>query len=319
MIQTSSYAIPRLDLGMAFMEYVIRRTKMIATEVLAIQKTSRQASTFPKITRESLLKRAKTKRAMGGAYNRIDMTTVDDNYACQEEGLESVLGDDERVFFENDFDAEEQKANHIWQKLMMEYEIETAAAIFDVVAWAGAALFTDVSAVLPWSDPTARIIDDVIDGMDNVRTGTGTIANALILSKKSFNKLVKNNQILARFPGKETITRKNLEDNLDDIFGLEKLVVGGAVSDTAKEGQDFVGADIWSEGFAMVAKIANDGDAITEPGVGRTFLWTADSAELPVMEQYREEQSRGDVLRGRMNKVGKIIDVNFGHLLQIEV
>ena len=39
---------------------------------------------------------------------------------------------------------------------------------------------------------------------------------------------------------------------------------------------------------------------ITEPCVGRTFLWNeGQNGSLPIVEQYREERTRGDVLRVR--------------------
>ena len=43
------------------------------------------------------------------------------------------------------------------------------------------------------------------------------------------------------------------------------------------------------------------GEDVTEPGIGRTFLWTEDSPENPIVEEYREEKKRSDVFRVRHN------------------
>jgi hypothetical protein len=56
--------------------------------------------------------------------------------------------------------------------------------------------------------------------------------------------------------------------------------------------------DIWSDSYAALVKIST-GDDLREPGVGRTFIYDAESAERPIVETYREEQIRSDVYRVR--------------------
>ena len=63
-IVSSSYAVPRLDLGEAFMEYMLSPTKFVGTQFLGSLPVSRKEGTFSKITRESLLRPgASVKRA----------------------------------------------------------------------------------------------------------------------------------------------------------------------------------------------------------------------------------------------------------------
>jgi hypothetical protein len=317
-VQQASYGTPRAALGAAFREFTPDPTRFIGTLALAIVKTSLKAANFLKTTRESILSRADTKRGTSGAYNRIDTYLKDDSYSCDEDGLEAVLGDDERAFYESDFDAEEDKLLHIYNKLMQELEIPIAAAVFNTTTWAGAALYTDVKAN-PWSNIASDIIGPVIDAKESQRkSGAGVEADTLIVGAETLSNMLKNTGIREQFPGAARVTLSMIEDGLPAIFGLRKLLVGKCRYDTADEGQDFVGADAWVKTYAMIAKTAEVGDSILEPCIGRTMLWVGDSPDLVTAEQYREEQARGDVFRGRHHTDIKILDPSFGHMLRIE-
>ncbi|MEE4112715.1 MAG: hypothetical protein V2I40_07865, partial [Desulfobacteraceae bacterium] len=73
---------------------------------------------------------------------------------------------------------------------------------------------------------------------------------------------------------------------------------GGGVYDSTKKGQDTTIADIWSNEYASLLKVSRSPD-ITSPSFGRTFLWTADSPQNPIVETYREENRRSDIYRVR--------------------
>ena len=88
--------------------------------------------------------------------------------------------------------------------------------------------------------------------------------------------------------------------NLAALFGVPRVLVGGAVYDSAGKGQDATIADLWSNEYAALVKIGS-GQDITAPCVGRTFLWTEDSPQNPIVEQYRDEAIRSDVYRVRHN------------------
>ena len=86
-------ATPRMDLGVAMMEYIEQAGEFIGTNVLPIFRTQKQKSIFPAITRESITRDADTKRASRGNYNRDGFGAKDKSYNCQEHGLEGALDD----------------------------------------------------------------------------------------------------------------------------------------------------------------------------------------------------------------------------------
>lgn len=310
-----TYATPRADLGEAIREFDLKAQLFIAVECLPLKGVKKKASTMSVHTRESLLKRADAKRAPRSAYNRIGVELEDLAYECKEYGLEGPLEDSERSNFESDFDAELETTEAVEHKLLSEQEIRVATLLFNTTTWTGAALYTNNSAA-PWATAASGVIAHVLAAKAKVRDNTGVEPNALIISGTTLDNLLKNDGILARFPGAAVINEKMIRANLAAILGLEKLIVGKKRYDSAKEGQAFSSSTIWSDSYAMVAKIST-GSVLSDPGLGKTMLWTADSPSNVVVEEYREEQTRSDIFRVRHNLVEKVFDKYFAHLMLI--
>jgi hypothetical protein len=114
------------------------------------------------------------------------------------------------------------------------------------------------------------------------------------------------------------LTEAEILNALADILGLKKIVVGKAIYNSAKEGQTFVSADIWNDDYAMVGVVAEDGQNLIQPSVGRTFLWVSDSPDNATVESYRDEKHRSDIFRVRQNVDEKVIDKYFAHLLKVD-
>lgn len=317
---SGSYASPRLDLGQAFMEHAADLKEFVGLQILPIFKTPKRAAAFSALTRETLLQDAETRRDARAAYNRIVTGAKDKTYACVEHGLEEVVDDVERALYMSDFDAEDAAMKTLTSALMRKLEARIQAQIQDPTTnWPSgtAELYTDVSAA-PWDAAGSDVIGHVIDAKERVRQNTGMMPNALILAESQAKNLLKNTGIKNQFPGAPRITLEMVRSSLSSIFGLEKLIVAGGVKNNSKEGKAFTSADIFNDDYALVGKVANEGDPLTTPCIGRTFLWTEDSASELVVEQYREEQTRGDVIRARHHLHEKVIEPYFGHLLKID-
>lgn len=318
---SGSYAAPRLDLGVAFLEFVKDEAlgpTFIGAQVLPSFSTPRKEAKFSAVTRETLLQKPDAKRAMKGAYNRIVTGAKDKSYLCEEYGLEHPVDDDERSLYMNDFDADEAAAMAIGNGLLLNFEDRVQAAVIDTVLWTGASLFTDNSAS-PWSTSTTDIVGQVVAAKDKVRQNTGMEPNALIIGAAQLPNLLKNADIKkVHFPGAPLLTEAMIRSALAAIFGLEKLLVGRAVRNSAAEGAAFTGADIWGDTYVQVARLCEPGAPLWSPCVGRSFLWAPSSAEELVMEQYREEQTRGDVFRGRHSVDEVIIDKFFAHMMKVK-
>ena len=102
---------------------------------------------------------------------------------------------------------------------------------------------------------------------------------------------------------------------LAQVFDLDFIIVAGSSKNSAKEGQSATPAQIWSNEYAMLCKIATGGD-MREPCIGRTFHWADDGSSIGgTVESYRDEKVRGDVIRVRHDVDEIVLYPEAGHLL----
>jgi len=316
-VQYTSYAIPRADLGEAFHEFQPDGQQFIAEEIFPVRPVTKKAASLSVITRKNM-KRANTKHAKGAAFSRIDLDAKDLDYKCESEGLEYPLTDDDRENYANDFDAELEGTGVLKVKMLLEREIRVKDLVFNTTSWTGSSLYTDVSGSVPFATLTSAIIPVITAAKEKVRLQTGVTPDALILGQAALNQILGNSTIKACFPGATLITMSMLRQALAQIFDLNKLIVGSAVYDSAKEGQTFSGSDIWGSTYAMVAKIQN-GPTNVNAGLGRSVVWNPLDAGVDAIVQYREEQTASDIFRSQGYRQEKVFDACFGHLLKINV
>lgn len=316
-IQHDTYAVPRMDLGVAFHEYEPENDGFIATKVFPVMPAAKKAGTMSVVTRENL-KRADSKHSNGSAYNRINLITEDKAYACENYGLEIQVTDEDRENYVDDYDSELESSQALAKKIFNELEIRVKTIVFNTTTFTGSALFTDNKAS-PWSTVGTNIFTQIAAAKEKVRANTGVKPDALIIGEESLNNMLKNTGVIARFPGAQVVTEEMIRNNLASLFGLKELLVGGSVYDSAKEGQDFVGADIWPKHYASVAKIQR-GPTKVNPGIGRTIIWERmmGNENMAPVEQYREEQTKSDILRIEQYLDELLFDKYFAHLMQIE-
>jgi hypothetical protein len=288
----------RPDLGTAVMEYVEDATMAnIGLELMPLFPVALQSASYPVVPKEALLKLPDVSRTTRGKYNRGDFEYEDGYFATKEKGWEEPVDDSERSLLEvkapgiADYIATERA----WGHIMRNQEKRIANTLFNENNFTGHAVGTEWNTL-----GTATPIDDVGDGISAFRLQCGMLPDVLVISYETFRNLKNVDQIVDRlkytYPGID-INKMNSQQ-LAAIFDVPRVLVGGAVYDSAGKGLDASIAGIWDKEYAALVKISSGRD-LTKPGLGRSFLWTEDSAQNPIVEQYREEQTRSDIFRVR--------------------
>jgi hypothetical protein len=315
MVQQSSYAVPRADLGEAISEYEGANADMfVGTGILPVLDVVRKDGTLPRIPRENT-KRSTATHANGGNFNRVTMSAEDLTYNCLDYGLEAQLTDTDRQHYRFDFDAELETAEVIKRQILIERETRIKDLVWNTSTWTGAALFTDVSAA-PWDAAASDAIAHVLAAKEKVRSGSGFEADSMMISAATLNNLLGNTGIKNRFPGAPLITEADIRRNIASIFGLANLFVGKATYDSAKEGQTYTGADVWPDDYCSIFKLHRGG--LKGGGLGRFIKWTDIDEEPDQVTMYREEQTASDIFRVRDFADELIFDVQSQHLLQVD-
>jgi len=294
---TSDTALQRPDLGALVYEYLETAPAMgfIGLEVMPIFETIEQSAQYPVIPQEALLKIQDTKRAMRGKYNRSDYEFEEGYYGTSENGWEEPVDDRERKLYRNKFDCDVVAVKRATNHILRGQEKRVADKVFNATNFTANAITNE------WDDASNAVpIDDVNTGKLSVRNACGMLPNALIIAYSTYLNLKRCDQIVDllkyTFPGIDI--NRMTSAQLAAVMDVERVLVGGAIYDAAKKGQDASITDLWSNEYAMLTRVSDSPD-ISEPCIGRTFLWTEDSPGNVVTEEYREEQSRGDVFRVR--------------------
>ena len=315
----SSLSTQRPDLA-SFFEFDLEAEKagFVASQVFPVMDVASQSGNFGIIPVEQLLQERDTKRAPGSGYARGDFTFQPSTYACEEHGAEEPVDDREAKMYAEYFDAEVVSTARAYGSVLRNAELRVANAVFNATTWTGAALTTGITN--EWDDLTNAVpITDVEAAVLKVYDGSGLWPNALVVNRKVFRNLRNCSQVIDRInsagagnPSKASDVTKEM---LAQVFDLDHVIVAGSSRNSATEGQAATPAQIWSDEYAMVCKVATSAD-MREPCIGRCFHWSEDGSSIGgTVETYRDETVRGNVVRVRHDVDEVVLYPQAGHLL----
>lgn len=316
---STAVTILRPDLAGPFMQFGLEadRVGFIGLRVAPVIEVALQSSSFAKVLVAELLSNRDTLRAPGTGYSRSSYKFTTASYSCDEHGAEEPVDDRQAKIYRHLIDAEMGAAAKALDVVLRNFEKRVAALVFNTTTWTGASLTTAVGT--PWSTvATATPITDVDNAVRKVWDGCGLIPNALVIGWKAFRHLRRCTQIIDTIKswGGDDPKSGNITDRiLAQALGVDEVIVAGAVKNTANEGAAAALAGIWDPTMAMVCKVARTSD-IAEPCVARTFHYAEDGSNIgATVEQYRDEQIRGDWIRSRMDTDEVVMYPQAGHLL----
>jgi len=308
-------AIVRNDLGTIAWEYSLEASQrgFVGSKIFPTFETQKKEGEYPVITVESFLKAQPTARAPRGAYNRSDYTFTNATYSCSENGFEELLDDSERTLYgDAQIEAETIATLRAVDVILRKQEARQIAMAIATGSIANAA------AAVAWStaaSATPRI--DVLAAKEAMRSNFGIKPNLMVISDASKNDLLLTAEITDALKYTNPIELGGEEAQLAILasyFGVDEVVVADAQVDSAKKGQSKSLADMWTNTIAGLYRVSSSRD-LKEPSFGRSMLWTGDSPQNIVTEEYRAESNRSDVYRARQNTDDVYTFVGAGRLI----
>ncbi len=315
MPQYGTYAVPRVDIGGAFEEWVSSQTTYIATRVLPVLEVDRESGTFSAITREALMRRHDVKRAADGSYNRDTFDAEDVAYSTTEKGVECKSDDTLVKKYQNDFDTGRLSAQCGIDWILREQEVVTALAVFNTTTWAS--YYTDYSVLSPWTTTTTDVVLQINAAKLAVFNRTGIEPRTLIINFTNALRLLNIDDFQTRASYAGLWSQAALANQISAYLDVDEVIIGKGAYNAASEGGTISVSSNWSNLYAMLAVVAPVGSAGRTPCIGRTCVWSADSPATVQVEQYRDETVRSDVFRVRQYCDLKIIAPEFGQLLKV--
>jgi len=205
----------------------------------------------------------KTLRAPRSDSRTVDWKVTTDGYVCDEHALNSLIDDIER-------DNADKPLN---------LEVDTVEFLTDIVTLGLEMRIKDMleatlSANAPtngvWSDYTTETIDPIADieiGKAAIHAVIFREPNVLLLGKAVYNKLKHHPKILEliKYSQKGVLT----SDLMASLFGIEKVIVGEAGYNTAKEGKPESLSYLWGKNAILAYVEPSPG--IKKFSLGYTF------------------------------------------------
>jgi len=295
---TSDTTLQRPDLGAIAYEYMIEASErgFIGLDILPIFGVPEKSADYPVIPIEALIKIQDTVRSARGKYNSSDYEFETNTYSCKEHGWKEPVDDSEKKLYQRFFDSEEIATKRCVDIILRSQEKRIADMVFNT------SNLTNSDVTTEWSvSATCTPRADVWAKKTLMRAASGLTPNTMVVSLKVLENLLISAEITDALKYTNPIELGGIEAQkriLAQYFGMDNLLVGGGIRDSAKKGQSFVIADLWEDEYCLLAKTSVNAD-LRDPCLGRTFLWEEDSPENVVVEQYRDEELRSEMYRVR--------------------
>lgn len=318
MAYNTTDSVPRQDISTLLMEAVHQEKHYIASSLLPVYGSEREVGRYPKfkIGKGELLKKESQLRGATGTYNESEEQFEWDSYQTREYGHEKRVDDVVKKQMRDFFDAEMVTAKFCMNKLMLDYEVECAAALYDPVTFSPQATTQAYSeANLDNGASSMDVPADINAALESL-TLAGEEPNTLVLSLPLFNRIKRSKRLQTYLYGHLNTTQggSNITTQIiGEAFGIPNIVIAKKSYDNAIKGKQNV-VPVWSNNYMWLGDV--QGGDFMNGGAGRTIIWDADSeGGLFTSDQYRDEARRGDKIRVRSNRTVKIINPNSGRLL----
>jgi len=306
----------RPDLGSMFQfDMEMNRNGFIANRVAPVVDVADQSGTVGLVTLKQFLKEPETGRDSRGNYNRTNYDFEDFTYETEENGIELPIDRRRAKIYREWFDFEVMSTRVAYDVVLRAYEYRVANLLYNATTFAS----STAAITHEWNDWTNAVpLTDVIKGKQSIWENTGLYPNALVINRRQFLNLRMNAQVIDKLesggagesvkPG--AVTRQMLAD----CFDLDEIIVADSARDSANEGQSVDIAPMWSDEYAMLARVARTSNP-EEPALCRTIHWSEDGSQIGgTLETYYDDASRGDIVRVRHETQEKVFYTSLGYL-----
>lgn len=247
---------------------------------VSVQKKTDLYFVFPKDAwfRDEVAIRAPGTRAHAADY---EVTTA--SYMAVTYALSKLVPDEVRANADTPLRPDVEATEFVTDQLLRAQERRIAALVTGSANWAYAA-----SPTTQWSSDTSDPFGDIMGGIDGVISRIGRMPNVGVMSWAVWKDLMQHPDLLDRVK----YTRPSATLQLSDLmgwFGLERLLVGTAIYNSAAEGATFSSSYIWDDDFWM--GYVPPSPALMTPAAGYTLEWQSRQ-----VRRFRREEEYTDVV-----------------------
>jgi hypothetical protein len=314
-------AVFRADISGVVMEAGTWEANLIGARVAPVVNVPTKDGQYPRfrLGTGNLLKReANIRRAPGSHYARGSLAYEQDTYATTEYGFELPLDYVDRLDTSRFFDAAVVTAEQAKRKILLDYEVRTAALTFNETNYGSA---TNSATAYTIANIATFDIGLDIDAAKGRLLGKGESDQALsvVMSHDVFVRARASTKLQNRLRGigvaSDTILNID-EQAVAEALGVKEVLVGKNYYDTAAEGLAFASGAVWSNTYLWVGRLGSAGSpaSMLNGGAQYTMNWSEYGPVLGVFE-YEEPQSNATIIRASQHVTEKVVNANAGTLI----
>ncbi len=200
-------------------------------------------------------------RAPGTRAKRVDWSVSTDSYLLEEHALEGFIDDDTRDDADEPLSLESDETEFLTDRIALRTENSVATLLTTTSSYASGHSSTATAYGGQWSNPATDVIAVVSAAKALVHSKVAKRINTIGMGFQVWEKLKQHPLIIERI--KYSQLGVVTEDLVASLFGVDKILVGGALKNTAKEGATPTLEYVWGKNIVL---------AYVEPGGGRKSI-----------------------------------------------
>jgi hypothetical protein len=260
----------------------------------------------------NFLSAADAVRAPGAEANRVNMEVSSDGFAIKNYALASDIPYEFIANADAALHLRESTGNFLMDQQALSWEGRLATILTTTTNMCSSTVLTN-----NWSDPVLGTpIDDIYAGRDAIRKGTGMTPNKMVMGDHAWSRFSRHPDIIefVRGRGDNRGGGPVGESDIARAFGLEEVLVGKGIKNTAPEGATGVYTDIWSTACILLYVAPSPG--LMTPSHGYTFRWTPEGFPGPMaIERYQNIRPKTESVETHIFQDEKVTGTDLGYLI----
>ncbi len=308
---------PLSNILVAFMQ---DDTKAAAKRIFPVVSVTNKTDSYYKWKRDDFFRISAVERAPGTPSEGGGFELETDTYDAKEYAVHKDIEDPIRANADSELDLDEAATRYVAQQLILKRESVFNSTYITTSLWTGSSTGGDLAGVTgsptsgqfkQWDQATSTPIEDLRTQIVAMEEKTGYRPNKLFVGPYVWKALEDHPELLDRikYTQKGVVTK----DLLAGLLGLDDIVVGSLIQNTAKQGQTASFSFIHGKSALLV--YAAPRPAMMEPSAGYIFAWTkrfGNGPEGQRIKKFRLEEIEADRVEGQMNFAMKVVAPELG-------
>jgi hypothetical protein len=295
-----------IDAALSNVSVAYKNGGYIADKIFPLVPVDKQSDYYFVWTKDFWFRDHVKLRAPGSSYAEGGLQLSNAQYVCINKGLSFPLPLETLQNQDAAVDLETAGAEWLADQFALDREIALATAIFDASAWTS---YTTLTGTNEWNDyANSDPIKDIETGKEAIKALTGVYPNTLVMGAQVWDKMKFHPDFLDVY--KYSSTAILSPDQVGKVFGIDNMIIGQAIKNTAGEGVAFAGSYIWDKNALLMYTPSSPG--LRTSASGYCFVWKQNGFVIPISRVEQRDRKR-DLLLADHAFIHKVVGADLGY------